>query len=76
MTAYRLDTAGLLIDRERPVAFRFDGRNYTGFAGDSLASALLANDVRHIAASFKYHRHPARRRPARAQVQGAGGRTL
>ena len=56
MSAYRLDKAGLLIDRERPIAFRFDGCNYQGFAGDSLASALLANDVRHIAASFKYHR--------------------
>src|SRR6056297_3195337 len=45
-----------LIDRERPVAFHFDGREYQGFAGDTLASALLANDVRMVARSFKYHR--------------------
>src|SRR6056297_3102890 len=45
-----------LIDRERPVAFHFDGHRYEGFAGDTLASALLANDVRMVARSFKYHR--------------------
>ena len=45
-----------LIDRDRPVSFRFDGRDYQGFAGDTLASALLANDVRMVARSFKYHR--------------------
>src|SRR6056297_3282856 len=45
-----------LIDRERLVAFHFDGRDYQGFAGDTLASALLANDVRMVARSFKYHR--------------------
>ena len=45
-----------LIDRDRPVSFRFDGREYQGFAGDTLASALLANDVRMVARSFKYHR--------------------
>jgi len=56
MTSYRLTRAGRLIDRDQPVTFRFDGRSYRGFAGDSLASALLANDVQHIAAGFKYHR--------------------
>ncbi len=44
------------IDRGRPLAFRFDGRELTGFAGDTLASALLANGVRLVARSFKYHR--------------------
>ena len=34
------------IDRIEPLAFEFDGQQLTGFAGDSLASALLANDVR------------------------------
>ncbi|SEO35852.1 sarcosine oxidase subunit alpha [Salinihabitans flavidus] len=45
-----------LIDRSTPVSFTFDGRRYDGFAGDSVASALLANDVRLMARSFKYHR--------------------
>lgn len=44
------------IDRATPVSFRFDGRSYTGFAGDTLASALLANDVHLVGRSFKYHR--------------------
>ncbi len=47
--------AGGQIDR-RPLAFTFDGRQYQGFAGDTLASALLANGVRLVARSFKYHR--------------------
>jgi len=45
-----------LIDRNRPLRFRFDGRDYSGFAGDTLASALLANGVRLFGRSFKYHR--------------------
>lgn len=44
------------IDRTRPLRFTFNGRAYTGFAGDTLASALLANGVRLTARSFKYHR--------------------
>ena len=47
---------GGLIDRDRPLSFRFDGRAYTGYAGDTLASALLANGVRLVGRSFKYHR--------------------
>jgi sarcosine oxidase subunit alpha len=47
---------GGLIDRARPFAFTFDGRPYQGFAGDTLASALLASDVRLVGRSFKYHR--------------------
>lgn len=45
-----------LIDRTRPVSFRWDGTTYRGFKGDTLASALLAHDVRLVARSFKYHR--------------------
>ena len=45
-----------LIDRTTPVAFRFDGVPYRGFKGDSLASALLANGVKLMGRSFKYHR--------------------
>ncbi|MGH8445004.1 MAG: 2Fe-2S iron-sulfur cluster-binding protein, partial [Solimonas sp.] len=40
----------------RPLRFRFDGKDYTGYAGDTLASALLANGVRVTGRSFKYHR--------------------
>ena len=50
----RLD--GGLIDRATPLDFTFDGRRYGGFAGDTLASALLANGVRLVGRSFKYHR--------------------
>jgi methylglutamate dehydrogenase subunit C len=45
-----------LIDRGAPVTFRFDGASHHGFAGDTLASALLANGVRLVGRSFKYHR--------------------
>ena len=44
------------IDRGRPVRFTFNGRRYEGFAGDTLASALLANDVKLIGRSLKFHR--------------------
>lgn len=53
--SHRLPGKGT-IDRARPVRFSFDGRDYEGFAGDTLASALLANGVRLVARSFKYHR--------------------
>jgi sarcosine oxidase subunit alpha len=55
MTAVRLASGGL-IDRTRPISFSFDGRALSGFAGDSLASALLANDVLLAGRSFKLHR--------------------
>jgi sarcosine oxidase subunit alpha len=48
--------SGGRIDRDRPLAFSFDGREHTGFEGDSLASALLAADVHLVGRSFKYHR--------------------
>ena len=48
--------AGGLIDRSTTLRFFFDGRSYAGHAGDTLASALLANDVRLFGRSFKYHR--------------------
>jgi len=47
---------GGLIDRGQPLEFRFNGQHHTGFAGDTLASALLANNQRVIGRSFKYHR--------------------
>jgi sarcosine oxidase subunit alpha len=55
MTAYRLASGGL-IDRTRPLQFTFDGKAYQGFAGDTLASALLANNIKLVGRSFKYHR--------------------
>ncbi len=44
------------IDRSRMLNFTFDGKSYQGYAGDTLASALLANNVRLMGRSFKYHR--------------------
>jgi len=49
-------SSGGRIDRSRPLSFRFDGVCYAGFAGDTLASALLANGVHLLGRSFKYHR--------------------
>jgi sarcosine oxidase subunit alpha len=51
----RLPTGGA-IDRTRILNFSFDGKACQGFAGDTLASALLANDVKLVGRSFKYHR--------------------
>ena len=55
MQAFR-NASGGLIDRTRPVTFSFDGTPLQGYAGDTLASALLANGVRLVGRSFKYHR--------------------
>ena len=44
------------IDRSKPLTFSFDGRQISGFAGDTIASALLANDIHLVARSFKFHR--------------------
>jgi heterotetrameric sarcosine oxidase alpha subunit len=52
---FRLATGGA-IDRDRPLRFEFDGTSHWGYAGDTLASALLANGVRLVGRSFKYHR--------------------
>ena len=56
MTApFRLPLPGR-IDRARPLTLRFNGRELSGFAGDTAASILLAHGVHHVARSFKYHR--------------------
>ncbi len=52
---FRLPDGGR-IDRSKPVNFRFDGKSYQGYRGDTLASALLANGVHLVGRSFKYHR--------------------
>ena len=51
-----MDTGGTLVDRDRRLRFRFNGRDYEGHPGDTLASALMANGVRLVGRSFKYHR--------------------
>ncbi|MBI1386594.1 MAG: sarcosine oxidase subunit alpha family protein [Rhizobiales bacterium] len=53
--AFRLPSGGA-IDRSRPLRFRFNGWEYVGYEGDTLASALLANGVSLTGRSFKYHR--------------------
>lgn len=55
MSGFRLPDGGL-IDRAKPLRFRFDGRHYRGYEGDSLASALIANGVRVLGRSFRLHR--------------------
>lgn len=52
----RLSSGGNRINREKRVSFTFDGKSYSGFEGDTLASALLANGVTLMGRSFKYHR--------------------
>ena len=53
--SFRLSEGGR-IDRSKPLDFRFDGKSLKGYAGDSLASALLANGIHLVGRSFKYHR--------------------
>ncbi len=54
--AHRAPAGGSAIDRARPISFTFDGVAYAGYEGDTLASALLANGVRLVGRSYKYHR--------------------
>ncbi len=53
--SHRLADGGL-IDRRQPLTFQFNNRQYSGFSGDTLASALLANGIDGVSRSFKYHR--------------------
>jgi sarcosine oxidase, subunit alpha len=55
MSGFRLPNGGR-VNREKPVIFSFDGARYTGFSGDTLASALLASGNMLFGRSFKYHR--------------------
>ena len=52
----RLAKGGRLIDRTKTQGFTFNGKRMTGYAGDTLAAALLANDQMLVGRSFKYHR--------------------
>lgn len=56
MSQLRRLPAGGRIDRRAPLQFTFNGKRYEGHAGDTLASALLANGVTLVARSWKYHR--------------------
>src|SRR5579863_5400826 len=56
MTAPFRTLSGGRVDRARPIEFIFDGARFVGLAGDTLASALLANGVHLVGRSFKYHR--------------------
>ena len=47
---------GKIIDETYRISFKFNGKTYYGFKGDTLASALLANDIHLVGRSFKYHR--------------------
>ena len=52
----RLATGGRLLDKSRRLNFTFNGKSFNGHPGDTLASALLANDQLLLGRSFKYHR--------------------
>ena len=70
---------GTAVQASKTVRFTFDGKSYTGCEGDTLASALLANNVHLVGRSFKYHRPrgimAAGAEEANALVQvGTGGR--
>jgi len=52
---FRLDKIGL-INRNKKISFKFNGKKYFGYEGDTLASALIANGVHLVGRSFKYHR--------------------
>ena len=52
---YRLDKIGL-INRDKKISFKFNGKKYFGYEGDTIASALIANGIHLVGRSFKYHR--------------------
>jgi len=52
----RLSSGGRLVNKNKAVSFTFNGKHLRGFEGDTLASALLANDQMMVGRSFKYHR--------------------
>ncbi|MDH5452453.1 MAG: sarcosine oxidase subunit alpha family protein, partial [Paracoccaceae bacterium] len=52
----RLQNGGRLIDRTKPLSFTFNGKRMQGYAGDTLASALLGQNQMMVGRSFKYHR--------------------
>ena len=79
MQPYRL-AGGASLDRAKPLRFTFNGEALTGYAGDTLASALLANGRVLLGRSFKYHRprgvvsHGSEEPNALVTLRGEGGR--
>ena len=55
MTAKRINNSSR-IDRSKPLDFTWNGKKYHGYKGDTLASALMSNNIKIIGRSFKYHR--------------------
>jgi len=54
---YRLEAnSDEWIDRSVPLTFVFEGKQYRGYRGDTISSALAASGVPYLARSFKYHR--------------------
>ena len=49
-------TSGGRIDRSKPLSFKFNGKKFQGYQGDTIASALLANGISTVNRSFKFHR--------------------
>ena len=77
--AHRLSSPARRIDRARALHFTFDGALYRGFAGDTLASALMGADRMLMGRSFKYHRPrgpvtPGQDEPNALVGLGQGGR--
>ena len=56
MSGSRMASGGSRLDRSRPLSFAFNGRSFSGFAGDTLASAVLAAGETVLSRSWKYHR--------------------
>ncbi|MEM7214490.1 MAG: 2Fe-2S iron-sulfur cluster-binding protein [Pseudomonadota bacterium] len=56
MSGWRHNSLGSEIDRSDELSFTFDGQSFTGFEGDTVASALLASGTKIFGRSFKYHR--------------------
>ena len=79
MQAYRL-SGGSCLERSKPLRFTFNGEALAGYAGDTLASALLANGRVLLGRSFKYHRprgvlsHGSEEPNALVTLRAAGGR--
>ncbi|MBT7951240.1 MAG: FAD-dependent oxidoreductase [Gammaproteobacteria bacterium] len=51
-----LQSTGLYLDRSKTISFQFNGQSFQGFQGDTIASALAANNCKLLSRSFKYHR--------------------
>ena len=55
MSNFRINKTNF-VDQTNRISFKFDGKTFFGFKGDTLASALIANGIHLVGRSFKYHR--------------------